>query len=267
MLYDVTQKVLHQLSSTALNTHVNRIPKSNLPILDTPKRLLAWIGPVHVDCLMNIMFVKYRLLYRRRNRLKANWSALAFVYYLLRHPNYLQRLRDEIDTPQDRDELSPMVQYNEAQRLPFLQACLKEIYRFHSAAVGGLPRVVPQGGMTIAGRYFPEEVVLSINAWVIHRNPQIFGDDCNNYNPNRWLQKKDQLHRLISDLCAHSWGAGYNQYPGGNVAQFELLKLMATLIRDYDIEQVDARKEWVFKSQFTAIPSGWPRKIQRRSRD
>jgi cytochrome P450 len=51
-------------------------------------------------------------------------TAQAFVYYLLRHPNYLQRLRDEIDTAQDRDELSPMVQYNEAQRLPFLQACV-----------------------------------------------------------------------------------------------------------------------------------------------
>lgn len=42
---------------------------------------------------------------------------------------------------------------------------------------------------------------------------------------------------------------------------------MATLIRDYDIEQVDPRNEWVFKSQFTAIPSGWPCKIQRRSRE
>lgn len=51
------------------------------------------------------------------------------------------------------------------------------------------------------------------------------------------------------------WGAGCNQCPGRNLAQFELLKLMATLIRDYDIEQVDARKEWVFKDQFAAIPS------------
>lgn len=54
------------------------------------------------------------------------------------------------------------------------------------------------------------------------------------------------------------WGTGCNQCPGCNLAQFELLKLMATLIGDYDIEQVDARKKWVFKSQFAAIPSGWP---------
>ncbi|OQE44528.1 hypothetical protein PENCOP_c002G03466 [Penicillium coprophilum] len=188
-------------------------------------------------------------------------TAQAFIYYLLRHPLYLQRLRDEIDAAQVRGELSPMVQYNEAQKLPFLQACLKETYRFHSAAVGGLPRVVPQGGITIAGRYFPEGVVLSINTWVFHRNPQIFGEDCNSFNPDRWLQTDTSY---IESFLIH-WGAGYNQCPGRNLAQFELLKLTTTLIRDYDIEQVDAKKEWVFKSQFTAIPSGWPCKIQRRS--
>lgn len=51
-------------------------------------------------------------------------TAQAFIYYLLRHPEYLQRLRDEIDAAQSRGELSPIVQYNEAQRLPFLQACV-----------------------------------------------------------------------------------------------------------------------------------------------
>ncbi|CAI7592576.1 unnamed protein product [Penicillium glandicola] len=190
-------------------------------------------------------------------------TAQAFIYYLLRYPQHLQRLRDEIDAAQDRGELSRMVQYNEAQRLPFLQACLKETYRVHSAVVGGLPRVVPHGGMTIAGRYFPEGVVLSINTWVFHRNPQIFGEDCNSFNPDRWLQAKTGH---IDSFLIH-WGAGYNQCPGRNLAQFELLKLMATLIRDYDIEQVVPKKEWVFKSQFTAVPSGWPCKIRRRSRD
>ncbi|KAJ5782637.1 hypothetical protein N7457_004411 [Penicillium paradoxum] len=190
-------------------------------------------------------------------------AAQAFVYFLLRNPQYLRRLREEIDAAQSRGELSRIVQYNEAQKLPFLQACLKEAYRFHSAVVGGLPRVVPQGGMTIAGRYFPEGVVLSINTWVFHRSPEIFGEDCNSFNPDRWLQSDTSK---IDSFLIH-WGAGYNQCPGRNLAQFEMLKLMATLIRDYDIEQVDPEKEWVFKSQFTCVPSGWPCKIRRRSCD
>lgn len=60
--------------------------------------------------------------------------------------------------------------------------------------------------MTIAGKYFPEgvriphplshltspktkfQVILSVNPWVIHRNKEIFGQDSERYNPNRWLQ-------------------------------------------------------------------------------
>lgn len=51
-------------------------------------------------------------------------TAQALVYYLLRNPGYLQQMQDEIDAAQARGELSPIIQYNEAQSLPFLQACV-----------------------------------------------------------------------------------------------------------------------------------------------
>ena len=48
----------------------------------------------------------------------------AFLYYLSRHPQYHQRLRAEIDAAEARGELSEIVSYNEALKLPFLQACV-----------------------------------------------------------------------------------------------------------------------------------------------
>ena len=51
-------------------------------------------------------------------------TAQALVYYLLRHPECLQRVRDEIDAAQARGELSAIVQYHEARDLPFFQACV-----------------------------------------------------------------------------------------------------------------------------------------------
>lgn len=44
-------------------------------------------------------------------------------YWLLHYPKHLRRLREELDTAQARGELSPVIQYNEAKKLPFLQAC------------------------------------------------------------------------------------------------------------------------------------------------
>lgn len=36
--------------------------------------------------------------------------------------------------------------------------------------------------------YHGLQIVLSINTWVFHRNPDLFGGDCNSFKPDRWLQ-------------------------------------------------------------------------------
>ncbi|KAJ5929145.1 hypothetical protein N7454_006993 [Penicillium verhagenii] len=189
-------------------------------------------------------------------------TAQAFIYYLLRNPQFLKRARDEIDAAQARGELSSIIQNSEAAKLPFFQACLKESYRIHPGVAHNLPRVVPKGGMTIAGRYFPEGVILSVNPWVIHRNTGIFGEDSEIYNPDRWLQGDA---KKMDSFLIH-WGTGYSQCPGRNLAQFELNKVLSTILRDYDVEMVDPTKEWKFGTRFLAVPYGWPCKIRRRQK-
>ncbi|BCS26042.1 cytochrome P450 [Aspergillus puulaauensis] len=189
-------------------------------------------------------------------------TAQAVIYNLLRRPDLMKRAQAEIDAAVARGELSPLVQYSEAAKLPFLQACLKEAYRFHPGVAHNLPRVVPEGGITIAGRYFPEGVILSVHPWVIHRNPDIFGADCETYNPDRWLQGDTKK----MDYFLIHWGAGYNQCPGRNLAQFELSKVLTTIVRDYDIEKINPKKDWQYESRFLAVPYGWPCRIRRRQR-
>jgi cytochrome P450 len=60
------------------------------------------------------------------------------------------------------------------------------------------------------------------------------------------------------------WGAGYNMCPGRNLAQFELSKVLTTVLRDYDIELVNSKKEWRFETRFLAVPYGWPCRIRKR---
>jgi cytochrome P450 len=63
---------------------------------------------------------------------------------------------------------------------------------------------------------------------------------------------------------ALQWGAGYNQCPGRNLAHFEINKLAATLLRDYEFEFIDAKKEWSFNNHFITTPSDWPCRARRR---
>ena len=104
--------------------------------------------------------------------------------------------------------VSDPITFKEAQDLPYLQAVIKEGLRVFPAT--GLPmwRVVPKGGVTICGQYFPENVrsivvyespntmltrtflqaTVGINAWVAHNNTEVFGSDANKFRPERWLE-------------------------------------------------------------------------------
>jgi hypothetical protein len=85
-------------------------------------------------------------------------SLCAVIYFLCKHPDVLSKLRKEFDRAACRSEISDPITYKEALQMPYLQAVIKESLRVHPAA--GLPmgRIVPKGGATIAGQFFPAGV-------------------------------------------------------------------------------------------------------------
>ncbi|MCJ1225072.1 hypothetical protein MMC12_001721 [Toensbergia leucococca] len=50
-----------------------------------------------------------------------------------------------------------------------------------------LPRVIPPEGIEIDGRYIPKGTIIGANPWVVHRNTEVFGQDCEKFRPERWL--------------------------------------------------------------------------------
>ena len=54
------------------------------------------------------------------------------------------------------------------------------------------------------------------------------------------------------------FGAGYNSCQGRNIAQLEIYKAAATLLRDFDFKQIDPSQEWKYEASFAALPYGWP---------
>ncbi|KAH6616598.1 cytochrome P450 [Boeremia exigua] len=178
-------------------------------------------------------------------------SLQSFFYHLIRHPQHLATAKQEIA---DANLTEDIVAYANASKLPFLQACLKEGWRMFPPVPFGLARVVPTGGVTISGRYFEPGTKLSVNPRVIHYSRELFGQDACTYNPHRWIgpQAKDIEKYFIA------FGAGYNSCQGRNIAQLEIFKAAATLLRDLDFKQVDPAQEWKYEASFAAVPHGWP---------
>ena len=82
----------------------------------------------------------------------------AVLYYLIKSPCVMYRLRQELDEKRAQRELSWSVKLKEALTCMYLQATIKEIMRLYPGNGLPLPRVVPEGGLMIAGRHFPAGV-------------------------------------------------------------------------------------------------------------
>jgi cytochrome P450 len=88
----------------------------------------------------------------------------AVIYYLMKNPECLRKLRLEIDTAEQEGHLSSPMTFKEGQQLPYLQATIKESLRLHPAVGQILARVVPEGGAELAGRFFPSGVCQAITS-------------------------------------------------------------------------------------------------------
>lgn len=104
--------------------------------------------------------------------------------------------------------LSPVVQYKEAQSLPYFQACLKEAMRLQPAVGFNITRNVPVGGAELNGTWLPGGTQVAVNAWVMHRDKDVFGEDADHFNPERWLNAPEERVKLmercmfqVSSLC------------------------------------------------------------------
>jgi cytochrome P450 len=82
----------------------------------------------------------------------------AILYNMLKNPSTLAKLREELDTFQQNGQISSPITFKESQTMPYFQAVIKEAQRLHPATGLPMPRVVPEGGATLCGTFFPQGV-------------------------------------------------------------------------------------------------------------
>lgn len=109
---------------------------------------------------------------------------------------------------------------------------ISESLRFHSTSSIGLPRILPDGGATICGRYFPGGTVCSVPSYTLHRYKPVWGADADVYNPDRWLPEGA---RKELECAFIPFSKGPRGCIGSNLALMELQLVLAAIVRRYDI--------------------------------
>jgi cytochrome P450 len=165
-------------------------------------------------------------------------SLASVFYYLLRNPHCMKKVRQEIQEARADGRIqarpSGIVNWSEAQTLPYLDACIKEAFRLHPAVGLMLERVVPDSGAEIAGHFIPGGTIVGCNAWVIHHREEIFGTRIDDYVPERWL-KCTKEHRKEMEAAMFQFGAGSRTCIGKNISLLEIYKLVPSFLSRFEV--------------------------------
>lgn len=149
---------------------------------------------------------------------------------LITNPSVLAKAREEIDTADAANLLSTPIQYEETrQHLPFFVACIKETLRLQPPVTNLLSRVVPKEGKVIDGNFIPGGTEITTHAYCVHRDRNLYGDDAEEFRPERWLESESRTYEL--EAGQFSFGMGSRVCLGKDVAYMEMYKLLPEVSR------------------------------------
>ncbi|KAL4973630.1 putative P450 monooxygenase [Aspergillus desertorum] len=163
-------------------------------------------------------------------------SASALFAEVLSRPAIYARLLDEIKAAVQTGKIShPIPTYTEvAKSLPFYSACIREVMRLHPLASTLLPRETTplDPEIVLQGRRIPLGVELAANPWISHRDTEVYGEDAEEFNPDRWLVDSAKAKELEKYNLA--WGAGSRVCLGKHFAMMMLYKAPIALFMRFE---------------------------------
>ncbi|KAI0046870.1 cytochrome P450 [Auriscalpium vulgare] len=160
---------------------------------------------------------------------------LAF-YFMLSEPDTLDTLRSELEKafPDPTGALPPA----ELAALPYLNAVVNEALRLGSPFF--VPRIVPSGGITIDGRFIPEDSIVAIAAYSQQTSSDNFFPDPMRYRPLRWLQDGLGPDTKANMSVLASFSTGTHACIAKAFAYQEMRYVIARLVLAYDMSLSDS---------------------------
>ncbi|KAL1835480.1 hypothetical protein VTJ49DRAFT_6634 [Mycothermus thermophilus] len=174
------------------------------------------------------------------------------ILHVLTHPPVYKKLQDEVDSAvaAGKAPAAPGIITEAAARsLPYLQACIKESLRIHPPLTTTLPKRVPDSGDTVMvdGKpvFLPPGTNVGYSVYALHRDKRTYGEDVDEFRPERWLLEKDEA-RLLAMNKTHDMIFGYGRYQclGKPIAQMEISKAIFELMRNFELSLARPENPW-----------------------
>ncbi|KAF9883358.1 hypothetical protein FE257_003574 [Aspergillus nanangensis] len=146
--------------------------------------------------------------------------------------SFQDKLREEILTLSEDAVVDDVVSALAADKLPYLDAVIKETLRLYAPLPGTEPRW-SETDEVIDGYSVPAETVVSLSPYCLHRNERVFKDPLE-FNPDRWVGDPRDVAEMKKWFWAFS--SGGRMCIGMHLAMAEMTTLLASVYRKYRTE-------------------------------
>ncbi|KUJ16203.1 cytochrome P450 [Mollisia scopiformis] len=160
------------------------------------------------------------------------------TYYLLKNPEYLAKLKEEIRSSFNGVE---DMTFAKEIKLPYLQACIEEGLRIYSPVPVELPRRTPPEGAVINGELIPGNTSVGVSHFCCFHSAKNFKDP-DSYRPERWLGDPAYANDDLNGVQPFSMGA--RNCIGKNLAYAEIRSMICRLLWNFDIELCPESADW-----------------------
>uniref|UniRef100_A0ACD6AKD6 Uncharacterized protein n=1 Tax=Avena sativa TaxID=4498 RepID=A0ACD6AKD6_AVESA len=150
---------------------------------------------------------------------------------LIRKPRVLKKVQEEIRAAVRGNE---RVQPDDLPKLSYLKLVVKETLRLYPPATLLLPRETMRH-VKIGGYDVPAKTRVSVNAWAIGRDTTSWGEDAEEFEPDRWFMGE---HSAVDLNGTHfqllPFGAGRRICPGMAMALMNVEFTLANMLCGFD---------------------------------
>ncbi|THU44243.1 hypothetical protein C4D60_Mb02t05360 [Musa balbisiana] len=175
-------------------------------------------------------------------------SALTWFFWLLSsRPDVVNRIREEVKRirsrrqPGNDGEEAVAFTLEELREMAYVHAAISESLRLYPP-VPLLPRVSAEEDETPDGARVRKGWTVMYNAYAIARREGVWGADCGEFRPERWLDEEG-VFRPKSPFVFPVFHAGPRMCLGKDMAYIQMKALVAGILERFDVEVAEERRQ------------------------
>ncbi|GLU13491.1 hypothetical protein SLE2022_301240 [Rubroshorea leprosula] len=174
---------------------------------------------------------------------------------LVNHPDILEKARVELDREIGQEVL---MDESDISKLRYLQNIISETLRLYPAAPLLAPHVSSED-CVVGGYDVPRDTILLVNAWAIHRDPELW-DDPTSFKPERFEGEEGEAQKVLP------FGMGRRACPGAGLAQRVVGLTLGSLIQCFEWERIGKEKVDMSERRGITMPKAIPLEVRCRAR-